>query len=1294
MQRTISLAAAKSSSSSTSVLSLRPLMAKLQCRAIQNFPASSSSSLVRVDRVYRNASQLQFKRENSSCLKLACALPSHLSLLGSLSYATHWSSFTSRSFGYSFRPFTRRYISQVPNTGIKDSIVGGVEKFGGNKIGFKKFNKKWKKHKVLASTKADVVASTEPVIGDVNIAIKATAASPASNAKQASTVKTKRRPKSKKVENKSSPTVSVLETVSVDESLQSFPKPRHSGSGNRKSSSAEKEVAKNPNEEGPKGPTPSNSMSEQQHWTSAKASNAPKQEQDGKQGSKYSSQVPNTGSKDNIVGGDEKAGGNKLGFKKFNKNQKKHNVLASSEAEVVTSTEPVIGDGNSGIKAELSTAASPASNGNQATTVKKRRPKNKKVEDKSSSVGPVLEAVSLEESPISVPKPKHSGSGNRKSSSAKKEVAKNHPVEEPKSPAPSNSKSEQQHLKSTKASKAPKQKLVPQHMKNSIEHRGQNASKPLYPPSGKSVIVVESITKAKIIQGYLGDMYEVLPSYGHIRDLATRSGSVRPDDDFSMVWEVPSSAWTHIKSIKVALNGAENLILASDPDREGEAIAWHVIEMLQQQGALHESMTVARVVFHEITESAIKTALQSPREIDGDLVHAYLARRALDYLIGFNISPLLWRKLPGCPSAGRVQSAALALVCDRESEIDGFKPQEYWTVGIKVKGKDNSATFSAHLTSLNSKRLNQLSISSEANAQDIEQRIKSEGFIVKGTKTSTTRKNPPTPYITSTLQQDAANKLHFSTAHTMKLAQKLYEGVQLSDGKSAGLITYMRTDGLHIADEAIKDIQSLVAERYGKNFTSDSPRKYFKKVKNAQEAHEAIRPTDIRRLPSTIASLLDADSLKLYTLIWSRAVACQMEPASIAQIQLDIGNASESIIFRSSCSKVEFLGYQAVYEDPEAKAIKNKDGDQSSEREETFKTLSMLKDGDLLQIGEVELKQHHTQHPPRYSEGSLIKKLEELGIGRPSTYASIFRVLQNRKYVTIKSRVLFPEFRGRMLSAFLTHYFTEITDYSFTADMEVELDNVSGGVTEWKGLLRDYWTRFSAYCKRVENVQRQQVEKMLEKKYEDFLFSSLPYPSRTCPSCMEGTLSFKASKYGAGYFIGCDQHPSCKFIAKTLYGEDEDEDDAPKNNCVEEPKLLGLHPNTSEKVILKCGPYGHYVQLGEDKKGHTPKRANAAHIKDVNSITLESALELLRYPLTLGNHPEDGQPVVLRLSKSGFTIKHRCTMATVPKNTEPGEVTLERAMKLLSGKNARHSGRPKGIQPEEEKGEEEVAVVM
>ncbi|CAN8326742.1 unnamed protein product [Cochlearia groenlandica] len=1236
MQRTISLAAVKSSSSAS--LSLRPLMAK--CRTVQNFPASCST-IVWVDKVYRNVCQLQLKIENLSFFKLACALPSHLRPLGSVSYAPHWSGSCIRSFGSGFRQFPGRYFSQVPNVGNKDKIVGGDGMSGGNISGKKKFKKKWKKRKVLASSEVEAVASSELVVGDVSNGIRA--ASPVNN-------------------DKSSSAVSVLEEVSV-------PKTKSSGSGSAKVVTG-----------------------------------------------KYSSQDSNTGYKNNIVDGDEKAGGKKAGFRKFNKKWKMHKVLASSDPEAVTTNEPVIGDISSGIKAELLTEASPASNGNQAPTSKsRRRPRRRRVNDKSSLAVPVLEAVSVEES---FPKAKNYDSGNQKSSSTKyssqKEVAKNTIVEGPKTSDPSNSKSEQQNWKSKKASNAPKQKPAPQPIKNSIGHRGQNASKPLYPPSGKSVIVVESLTKAKIIQGYLGDMYEVLPSNGHIRDLAGRSGSVRPDHDFSMVWEIPSSAWTHIKSIVVALNGAENLILASDPDREGEAIAWHIIETLQQQGALHESMTVARVAFHEITESAIKTALKSPREINGDLVHAYLARRALDYLIGFNISPLLWKKFPGCPSAGRVQSAALALICDREREIDGFKPQDYWTVGIKVQGKDNSAPFSAHLTSLNSKKLNQLSIISEEQAQDIGQSIKSEGFIVKSTKKNTTRKNPPTPYITSTLQQDAANKLQFSTGHTMKvenlkhfcsvfivcivliistlqLAQKLYEGVQLSDGKSAGLITYMRTDGLHIADEAIQDIQSLVAERYGENFTSGSPRKYFKKVKNAHEAHEAheaIRPTDIRRFPLSTRFLFSHQLILIGSIfsILKSNIFCQFFPDSfLSQIQLDIGNASESI-FRAACSKVDFLGYQAVYAVNPISL--------SCAINSCFHFFLLFQDGDLLHIGEVELKQHQTQHPPRYSEGSLIKKLEELGIGRPSTYASIFNVLQHRNYVTIKSGALYPDFRGRMVSAFLTNYFTEVTDYSFTADMETELDNVSAGVTEWKGLLRDYWTRFSAYCERVEKVQVQQVEKMLEKRYEDFFFSSLPDPTRTCPSCSGGTLVFKVQKYGTGYCIGCDRSPSCKFVAKTFYGEEEeDEDDPPKNtSSVEEPKLIGLHPNTKEKVILKCGPYGNYVQLGEDKKGHLPQRANVNHVcfssyingvilskrsvKDVNSITLEGALDFFRYPLTLGTHPEDELAVILKLSKFGFTVRHRNKMATVPKNMEPGEVTLEEAMKLLSGKKVTSCGRP------------------
>ncbi|KZV23291.1 hypothetical protein F511_02192 [Dorcoceras hygrometricum] len=816
---------------------------------------------------------------------------------------------------------------------------------------------------------------------------------------------------------------------------------------------------------------------------------------------------------------------------------------------------------------------------------------------------------------------------------------------------------------------------------NKNKSPGQKTWPQLYPPTTKSVLVVESATKAKVIQGYLGEMFEVVPSYGHVRDLAARSGSVRPDDDFSMVWEVPSAAWSHLKSIKVALSGADILILASDPDREGEAIAWHIIEMLHQQDALHDGITVARVVFNEITESSIKSALQAPREIDANLVDAYLARRALDYLIGFSVSPLLWRKLPGCQSAGRVQSAALALISDREKEIDEFNAQEYWTVEVEFNRTDlnsvNNVSFSSHLTYFDSKKLDQLSIGSHAEAKNIRDKICLSQFEVVGSKTSKMRRNPPTPYITSTLQQDAANKLNFSASYTMKLAQKLYEGVQLMDGKATGLITYMRTDGLHLSDEAAKDIQSLVIEKYGRTFAAKSTRKYFKKVKNAQEAHEAIRPTDIRRLPSMLG-LLDEDSVKLYSLIWSRTMACQMEPAIIEQIQLDLGNANQSIMFRSTCSKVDFLGYQAVYEDAEMIILKS-DDDQEKYHTEVFQNLSSLQCGQQLCLSKIELGQHYTQPPPRYSEGSLVKKLEELGIGRPSTYAITIKVLKDRHYITIKNRTLYPEFRGRMVSAFLSHYFSEVTDYSFTADMETELDNVSAGMTEWKGLLRDYWTRFSEYCENAGKVHIHHVEKMLEKTFGHFLFASFRDGNRTCPSCGEGTLVFKVSRFGAGYFIGCDQHPKCKYIAKTLYGEDDDVEVDPENKRknMQEPKFLGLNPGSNEKVFLKSGPYGNYVQLGEDRKGHLPKRASLCQIKNVESITLEDALNLLQYPLTLGNHPDDDQPVILKLSRVGFTVRHRRTIASVPKNMRPSEITLEKALEFLKGKDVRRCGRPK-----------------
>uniref|UniRef100_A0A5B6Z8L9 DNA topoisomerase n=2 Tax=Davidia involucrata TaxID=16924 RepID=A0A5B6Z8L9_DAVIN len=1039
---------------------------------------------------------------------------------------------------------------------------------------------------------------------------------------------------------------------------------------------------------------------------------------------------------DNVGVRDGRAGGNTPAFKVFNKHWKRSKTLAAhrrnvegevqaaafnqelgknasntkvsafKDVDMVNSREQPVGDNKKDVNFGSSVSSSPVSNNNQVSKAAgklKQQSRSKKNSQKSSGTNAASDAtaqpkvckmVSQAKRPSttknnqSPPASVGNSTGNTAMEVLDKSVSKK---QQPKRTT-GNSRRKGKSIKEANALiksdaalpvssgyESP-QKQKP-HMSGKSKPQGQRTVQQLYPPTGKSVLVVESVTKAKVIQGYLGNMFEVLPSYGHVRDLAARSGSVRPDDDFGMVWEVPSAAWTHLKSIKVALSGVENLILASDPDREGEAIAWHIIEMLQQQDALREDITVARVVFNEITESSIKSALQSPRDIDVNLVHAYLARRALDYLIGFNISPLLWRKLPGCQSAGRVQSAALSLICDREMEIDEFKPQEYWTVEVDFNKKElgslvNNFPFSSHLTHLDSKKLNQLSISSHAEAKDIEQKINSSNFKVLGCKRNKMRKNPPTPYITSTIQQDAANKLHFTATYTMKLAQKLYEGVQLSNEKAAGLITYIRTDGLHISNEGAKDIRSLVIERYGQDFASESARKYFKKVKNAQEAHEAIRPTDIRRLPSTLVGILDEDSLKLYALIWARTMACQMEPATIDQIQLDIGNSEQSIVFRSACSRVEFLGYQAVYKDLEAKAIRYNENE-GNDRDETFKVLSNLKVADALCLGKVELKQHHTQPPPRYSEGSLVKKLEELGIGRPSTYATIIKVLQDRNYMTIKSRILYPEFRGRMVSAFLSHHFSEVTDYSFTADMETELDNVSAGLTEWKGLLRDYWTRFSKYCDHASNVHIHQVEKMLEKTFGDFLFASLPDKSRTCPSCLEGTLIFKVSRFGAGYFIGCDQHPKCKYIAKTLYGNDEEEDTPQNNNTVEEPKLLGLHPSSNEKILLKNGPYGYYVQLGEDRKGYLPKRASVSHIKEVNSITLEDALELLRYPVTLGNHPEDGQPVILKLAKLGFSIRHRRTIAPVPKSMKPNDITLEKALELLLSKDVKRCGRPK-----------------
>eukprot|EP01018_Ginkgo_biloba_P017745 Gb_30151 [translate_table: standard] len=798
---------------------------------------------------------------------------------------------------------------------------------------------------------------------------------------------------------------------------------------------------------------------------------------------------------------------------------------------------------------------------------------------------------------------------------------------------------------------------------------------------GKVVVVVESAAKAKTIQKYLGDMFVVLPSYGHVRDLAGRSGSVRPDEDFSMVWEVPSTAWTHLSNIKGALTGARSLVLASDPDREGEAIAWHVTEMLKQQGSLKKNMVVARVVFHEITKSAVQSAMEMPRDISMNLVNAYLARRALDYLIGFNISPILWKKLPGCQSAGRVQSAALSLICEREKEIEEFISHEYWSVEAEactteLCSSDRSSSFLATVSHVDGHKLEKFSINSHAAAEKVVQKVSSSKFKVLNLKRSSMRKNPPPPYITSTLQQDASNRLNFGATYTMKLAQKLYEGVKLSDNEVAGLITYMRTDGLRISEEAAESIRSLVTERYGKAYASDGIRKFHNKVKNAQEAHEAIRPTNICRLPSMLVNVLEEDALKLYTLIWCQAMACQMKQATVDQIAVSFGNEEQSVLLRSNGSAISFPGYLAVFKDGETQNARDDEVLQNIE-DAKFSDLSKLKVGDPIYMGKIEALQHFTEPLPRYSEGTLVKKLEELGIGRPSTYAPILKVLQAREYVTIRSRRIFPEFRGRMVSAFLSRFFPEITDYSFTAAMESQLDDVSAGLTEWKNVLKNFWSRFHKDRERVSKVEVHQVERMLEETFGYYLFATLPGKNRVCPSCKEGTLGFKVSRHGAGYFIGCDKYPKCSYIATTMFSEeDKENENEEEQNQHYQPKVLGIDPNSDQQVLLKSGPYGSYIQLGEDKKGFTPKRANVSQIKDVGTITLEDALQLLKYPITLGQHPEDKYPVELKRTKFGFAVRHRHFIASVPKNVDHQTVTLDMAIRFLKGKDAKKVGRP------------------
>jgi len=766
-----------------------------------------------------------------------------------------------------------------------------------------------------------------------------------------------------------------------------------------------------------------------------------------------------------------------------------------------------------------------------------------------------------------------------------------------------------------------------------------------------NIVVVESPAKAKTINKYLGRDYKVIASYGHIRDLPAKDGSVLPDDDFAMSWEVDGKSEKHIKEIAQALRGADRLFLATDPDREGEAISWHVREVLKARRALKD-VDVKRVVFNEVTRTAVLEAFRHPREIDGELVEAYLARRALDYLVGFTLSPVLWRKLPGSRSAGRVQSVALRLVCEREAEIEAFKAREYWTIEVEFQ-TEAGERFTARLSHLDGKKLDRFDLDSEAKARAAAAAILAAGtFSVASVEHREVRRNPFPPFTTSTLQQEASRKLGFGASRTMRVAQRLYEGIDL-DGDTVGLITYMRTDGVAIAAEAIAAARQLIGGEFGPRYVPKEPRVYRSPAKNAQEAHEAIRPTDLARQPGDVARHLDNDHRRLYELIWKRTVASQMESALLDQASVDIADASGRTRLHATGSVVLFDGFLKLYQE---------DRDDAAEEDSESRRLPNMRERERLARGAVNPEQHFTQPPPRYSEASLVKKLEELGIGRPSTYASILQVLQDREYVKLDKRRFVPEDRGRLVTAFLTSFFERYVEYNFTADLENQLDEVSGGRVDWKQLLRDFWRDFSTAIAGTKDLTIKAVLEALDAELGRHFFpeeapnGSESRDPRLCPGCGKGRLSLKLGRFGA--FIGCSNYPECRYtraFGAEIEGEPGSAD-----------AVLGSDPASGRSVAVKKGPYGYYLQLGEAENENKPRRVALPRGLTPAQIDLDTALRLLALPREIGHHPETGEPITAGIGRFGAYIKHGTSFTSLAADDDVLTIGLNRAVTLLA----------------------------
>lgn len=755
------------------------------------------------------------------------------------------------------------------------------------------------------------------------------------------------------------------------------------------------------------------------------------------------------------------------------------------------------------------------------------------------------------------------------------------------------------------------------------------------------LVVVESPAKAKTINKYLGSDYKVLASYGHIRDLPSKDGSVNPDKDFAMEWEFSGTGRKRLNDIMTALKDCDTLILASDPDREGEAIAWHILEELKDKKKL-DGKKIERVVFHEITKSAVKEGIENPRQIDQDLVSAYMARRALDYLVGFTLSPVLWRKLPGSKSAGRVQSVALRLICERENEIEKFKPEEYWTIDVDLI-TTHQAQMTTHLINLDGKKLSKFTLNTEEKALDAKAKIEAQDFHIADVERKKASRYPAPPFTTSTLQQEASRKLRFSAKKTMQVAQKLYED---------GLITYMRTDAVNLSNDAIKACREAIVKYFGKAYLPKTPKEYKNKIKNAQEAHEAIRPSDVLNTPKKMETKLDNDAQRLYELIWKRTVACQMNPAILDRVVVDAASGDDKILLRATGQVIQFDGFLKLYQ--ESKDDNDEDDDNI--------ILPNVETGENVTKGEIKPAQHFTTPPPRFTEASLVKKLEELGIGRPSTYANIIAVLQERKYVRVEKMRFIPEDRGRIVTVFLENFFKKYVEYDFTAQLEEYLDDISAGQMDWKKLLGGFWVKFIKTVEDVKPLQVTEVINCIDNALAAHLFPPLADGSdpRTCPVCGNGHLSIKFGRFGA--FIGCSNYPTCNYTKQLADIKDEEQEAADSQAARvqnSDDKVLGQMNGAN--IYLKKGPYGHYVQLGEDATATTekPKRCSLPKFVKPEELTLEQAQILLNLPRILENGIE------VNIGKFGQYLNQDGKTRSLTGADNIFNITAERAAELL-----------------------------